>query len=164
MSDFGNIYEWLIENCKPLHDLLAVSSLLDDGVSIIQPNSSQNMYNVSCEPYTDGGKKYTFIPCEPYYFDVDIICYRACYEEQNADNIDAFDSVQDVCDWVIEQQNNGIVPALSTGCYQIECLTPKPFIRGVYNWNGSPGGYLADYAVTVRFYTANPAKRRVVVR
>ena len=165
MSDFNKIYDWLKENCEPISNLWAVSSLLEDGFNMIQPNSSQNMYDVDYESYADSQRRYIFKPREPYFFDVDIICYRAAYTGHNDENLETLNEIQSVCDWLINQQNIGGVPTLTSAeCYQVECLTPKPFIRGVYDWNGSPGGFIVDYAVTVRFYTDNPAKRRAVVR
>lgn len=163
MTDFEAIYHWLMEECGVLQECWAVSSLLDDMKNVIQPNSSENLYDVTYTPYQDGGKRYLFQPKEPYYFDVDIICYRAVYADQNDYNMDALGNVQSVCDWFIDCQNKGDTPKV-TGCYQIECLTPKPFIRGEYEWEGNPGGFLVDYAITVRFYVDNPAKERVVIR
>ena len=164
MSDFNVIYEWLKNGCEALYNLWVVSSILDDRCNTIQPNSAENMYEVTAERYTDRGMKYVFTPREPYYFDVDIICYRACYKDQNDYNMDTLEEVQSVCDWLIEQQNSGNVPKFETyPCYQIECLTPRPFIRNTYEWDASPGGIIVDYAVTVRFYTKNPAKQRAMV-
>lgn len=165
MSDFNKIYDWLKNNCDSVRNLWAVSSLLEDGFNMIQPNSSQNMYDAEYQPYADNRKRYIFKPRQPYYFDVDIICYRAAYAEHSDENLDTLNDIQNVCDWLIKMQNDGITPVLeSAPCYQIECLTPKPFIRGVYEWSGSPSGIIIDYAVTVRFYTDNPAKLRTVVR
>lgn len=165
MSDFNVIYEWLRDNCSPLYGLWVVSSMLDDRKNVIQPNSSENMYDVGFELYCDGTKKYAFQPREPYFFDVDIICYRAFYADQNEYNLDTLEDVQKVCDWLIEQQNSGNVPQFEADvCYQLECLSAKPFIRNVYEQDGDAGAFLVDYAVTVRFYTDNPAKRRVIIR
>lgn len=165
MNDFTVIYEWLKNGCTPLYDLWVVSSMLDDQKNVVQPNSSETMYEVYYEPYRDGGRKYIFQPREPYFFDVDIICYRAFYTDQNEYNLDTLDSVQKVCDWLIAQQNNGNVPRFETNqCYQMECLSAKPFIRNVFEQDGDPNAFLVDYAVTVRFYTENPAKRRVVIK
>lgn len=123
------------------------------------------MYSVEYEQYTDGRKKYFFNPTEPYFFDVDIICYRAHYADQNAYNLDTLESVQAVCDWFIVQQNEGKVPEFSAfPCYQVECLTTKPFIRNEFVDDNDPNTVLVDYAVTIRFYTDNPAIRRVVIR
>lgn len=160
MSDFEKIYEWL-KTCPELYNLWVISSMLEDKREILQPNSSANMYKVNYEKYADGGKRYIFNPTEPYYFDVDIICYKAFYADESQYNLDTQDGVQAVCDWLIEQQNNGNTPF--DECYQIECLTPRPFIRGVYE-NDDTNAYLVDYAVTVRFYTINPAKQRIVIK
>lgn len=165
MSDFDVIFEWLKSNCPPLYELWVISSMLEDRRNVIQPKSSENMYQVDYTPYANGGARYIFKPTEPYFFDIDIICFRAFYEDQNEYNMDTLDSVQAVCDWMLGQQNNGSVPQFEEyPCYQIECLTPKPFIRGVYEWDGTPDGVMVDYAVTVRFYTKNPAKQRVVLQ
>ena len=163
MSDFEIIFEWL-KTCPQLYDLWVVSSLLSDMKTVLQPNSSANMYSVDTEKYRDGGRRYIFRKTEPYFFDVDIIAYRAFYADQNAYNLDTQDSVQAVCNWLIEQQNEGACPELTHPCYQIECLTPKPFVRGQYEADGDPNAFLVDYAVTIRFYTDNPAVERSVVR
>lgn len=165
MNDFDCIYEWLKSNCPALYDLWVVSSLLGDRKNIIQPKTSANMYNVIYEQYTDGTKKYRFEPAEPYFFDVDIICYRAHYADQNEYNLDTLGNVQSVCDWLIQQQNEGSVPVLQQyPCYQIECLTTKPFIQNQFISDGDANTVLVDYAVTVRFYTANPAVKRTVIK
>ena len=165
MNNFEQIYLWL-KTCPKLYDLWVMSSLLEDKKTVVQPKTSANMYAVDHEPYQGGGGRYFFNPTEPFYFDVDIICYRAFYVAENSYNLDAQNEVQEVCDWLIEQQNTGNVPALSADyeCYQIECLTPQPFIRSEYRSDADPNAYLVDHAVTVRFYTNNPAKKRVVVR
>jgi len=163
VSDFEVIFEWL-KTCPQLYDLWVVSSLLSDMRTVLQPNSAANMYSVDTAPYRDGGNRYIFHRTEPYYFDVDIIAYRAFYADQNAYNLDSLDGVQAVCNWLIEQQNNGNCPKLSPECYQIECLTPRAFIRGQYETDGDPNAFLVDYAVTVRFYTDNPALERSVLR
>lgn len=160
MNDFEQIFEWLKE-CPELYNLWVISSLLKDDKNILQPNSTSNMYNVNCEKYVDNRKKISFIPVEPYYFDIDIICYRSLYGDENQDNIEVQKKLQSVCDWLIEQQNTDNTPYEE--CYQVECLNPKPFIRGAYQDNDS-NTVLVDYAVTVRFYTDNPAKKKVVVR
>ncbi len=163
MSDFEAIFEWL-KGCPALYELWVVSSLLEDRRNIVQLKSSANMYDVDWQPYRYGGGRYIFNPVEPYFFDVDIICYRAVYSDQNTYNLDAQNEVQAVCDWLIECQNNGDAPQLETPCYQIECLSAKPFIRDQYVYENDTNAILVDYAVTVRFYTDNPAKRRTVIR
>ena len=165
MDDFDVIFEWLKNNCSALYDLWAVASLLGDRKNIIQPRAAANMYNVDFERYADGGKKYSFNPTEPYFFDVDIICYRTHYADENEENLDTLKSVQAVCDWLIEQQNSGNVPIFTTyPCYQLECLTTKPFIQDKYIDDGNNSIILVDYVVTVRFYTVNPARKRVVLQ
>lgn len=165
MSDFDIIYEWLKSNCPALYNLWAVSSISEDRKNIIQPKTSANMYNVIYEQYVDGQKRYYFNPTEPYFFDVDIICYRAHYSDETAYNLDTLDDVQAVCDWLIEQQNEGSVPPFEKyPCYQIECLTAKPFMQNQFIEDGNSNTILVDYAVTVRFYTVNPAEKRVVIQ
>lgn len=164
MNDFERIYDWL-KTCPELYDLWVVSSLLEDRRTVLVPNSAASMYNVDAEQYVDGRVRYDFIPAMPYYFDVDVICYRAFYADEAAYNMDKQEGVQAVCDWLIERQNAGDAPVFDTcACYQVECLTPRPFIRNEYQQDGNPNAFLVDYAVTVRFYTDNPAKRRTVVR
>lgn len=163
-TDFECIYDWLSDNTENVPELEVISSVLKDKVNILQPNSSARMYDVKSEPYTDGGRKYIFSPVEPYYFDVDIICYRAVYEDDADRNIRQLSKVQSVCDWFIKQQNSGRVPELEEHiCYQLECLTPVPFIRNIYESDGDTSKVIADYAVTVRFYITNPAVKVVRV-
>ena len=164
MSDFDVIYEWL-KTCPALYDLWVVSSLLEDRKNTILPKTSANAYAVDYKPCADGEKRYYFNPTEPYFFDVDIICYRAHYADETAYNLDTLDGVQAVCDWLIEQQNEGIAPTFEKyPCYQIECLTTKPFIQNQFIEDGNTNTILVDYAVTVRFYTVNPAEKRVVIQ
>lgn len=158
-SDFECIYSWISENSEQFPQLELISSTLKDKTNILQPNSTSRMYDVSAEEYQDGRIKTTFKPVNPYYIDIDIICYRAVYEDDESRNLKQLTKVQEVCDWFIEQQNNGICPALDrSNCYQIECLTPQPFIRNVYESDGDTSKTIVDYAVTVRFYIKNPAK------
>lgn len=165
MGDFGAIYEWLKNNCPALYNLWVASSLLADKKNIIQPKTSANMYDVIYEQYSGGEKRYLFKPTEPYYFDVDIICYREFYADQNTDNLYTLEDMQAVCDWLIKQQNEGNVPEFKDyPCYQIECLSARPFIRNEFVRDDDPNTILVDYAVTVRFYTVNPAVKRVVIK
>lgn len=164
MNAYDNIYYWLKNNCQPLQNLWVVSSLVGDQKNIIQPKTAANMYDVSYERYADGTRKYIFEPTEPYYFDVDIICYRAHYADEDTYNLDVLDDVQSVCDRLIELQNEGSVPHFDKDeCLQIECLTPRPFIQNQFVSDNNPNTILVDYAVTIRFYTSNSARRRVVV-
>lgn len=158
-TDFECIYDWLADNSEQFSQLNVISSTLKDKLDILIPNSAAHMYDVTTEPYVDGGRKYRFKPTEPYYFDVDIICYRAVHEDDADRNIRQLARVQSVCDWLIEQQNSGNAPEFEQHiCYQIECLTAVPFIRNVYAADGDTSKIFVDYAVTVRFYVENPAK------
>ncbi len=161
MNNFELIHKWL-KQCPELNKLWVVSSLLEDKKNVLLPAKSENMYNVKFTKYADGGKKYVFEPREPYFFDVDIICYRENVASDNDYNFDTQSAMQSVCDWVINQQNTGAAPG--GDIYQIECLTPIPFIRNQYQSESDPNIILVDYAVTVRFYTPNPAEYRVVMK
>lgn len=162
-TDFEIIYNWLKDNCKAFEDLQVISSRLEGGKSVIQLNSSENMYDVSSSDYTDGKTKYVFSPRKPYFFDVDVICFRDYYDGGNTINLDTNAKLQEICDWVIECQNKGITPPIDS-CYQIECISSKPFIRGEYQDQSDFNRFLIDVAVTIRFYTDNPAIYKVVVR
>ena len=159
----NEIYSWLL-TCPHFNALQAISSKLEDAKEVVQSKSSENIYNVTSIQYEDGGYKHYFKPREPYFFDVDVICYRAVYADQSEYNMVSEGDVQKICDWLIKQQNEGGVPNLDPECYQIECLTPKPYIRGIYENKNDPGEVMVDYAVTIRFYTDNPGVLRVVVR
>lgn len=163
MNDFQNIYEWL-KACPKLERLWAMSSELKDKENVLQPNSSANMYSVDTAPYADGGTRYIFKKTKPYFFDVDIICYRTFYAEYNPENVATQNDVQEVCDWIVEQQNNENYPLLKNICFMIECLTPHPFMRGQYTQDGDTLATLVDYVITVRFYTDNPAMEKTIVR
>lgn len=159
MDRFESIYSWLKE-CPKLNKLWAVSSLLEDKRNVLLPAKSENMYSVGLKIYEDGLKCYRFRPKEPYFFDMDIICYRENVASDNDYNFDTHSEVQAVCDWIIKQQNSSKSP--QEDIYQIECLTPMPFIRNQYQSESDPNIILVDYAVTVRFYTPNPAEYREV--
>lgn len=156
-TDFECIYDWLAENVKVFPQLEAIGTQLRDKRLMLQPNGAAHMYEVSAAEYTDGMMKYHFKPAEPYYVDVDIICYRMVYEDDADRNLSQLAKVQAVCDWFLEQQNAANVPVLDKNeCYMLECLTPEPFMRNYYE-DGDTSRTLVDYAVTVRFYLANPA-------
>lgn len=159
-TDFECIYDWLAGNSKQFSQLDVISSVLKDKVDILQPNSTAQMYQVEVTPYkSSSGGRYVFTPTEPYYFDVDIICYRAVYEADVDRNLRQLARVQSVCDWLIEQQNAGSCPVFEQHeCIQIECLTPVPFVRNVYESDSDSSKAIVDYAVTVRFYIVNPAE------
>lgn len=155
-SDFECIHDWLAENSDVVPELELISSTLEDKVNILQPNAASRMYNVKSEPYKDGKMKVTFSPAEPYYNDIDIICYRTVHEDDITRNMRQLTKMQKVCDWFIGQQNSNSVPQLEEhDCYKIECLTPTPFIRNMYE--DEANRVIVDYAITVRFYIKNPA-------
>lgn len=158
-TDFECIYDWLAANYETFPQLEVIGTVLSDKRNILQPNAAANMYDVTVTPYVDGSRKYRFMPREPYYFDVDIICYRAVYEDDIDRNMRQISKVQSVCDWLIEQQNTQNLPKLEEhSCYMLECLTPMPFLRNMYQEDGDTSKVIVDYAVTVRFYIENPAK------
>lgn len=163
MNDFESIYEWL-KACPKLERLWAVSSNLKGNENVLQPNSSANMYEVEATQYADGQTRYIFQKTKPYFFDIDIVCYRIFYADYNPENIATQADVQEVCDWIIKQQNENNYPILKNGCFMVECLTPHPFMRGQYEQDGDTLATLVDYVVTVRFYTDNPATEKTVVR
>ena len=163
-NDFECIYDWLQENSEKIPQLELISASMKDKVNILQPNSTSRYYDVSTEPYVDRRTKIMFKPTQPFYIDIDIICYRSVYEDDEHRNLVQLSKVQEVCDWFLEQQNLGETPNLDRNeCYQIECLTPQPFIRNVYDADGDSSKIIVDYAITVRFYIKNPAKERVKI-
>jgi hypothetical protein len=161
-SDFECIYDWLAGNSKHVPELELISATLRDKVNILQPNASSRMYDVKKEPYKDGRMKVMFVPSEPYYNDIDIICYRTVYEDDVTRNMRQLSKMQNVCDWFVSQQNMNNVPPLEANeCYKIECLTPTPFIRNTYE--DEENRIIVDYAITVRFYIKNPARQSIHV-
>lgn len=163
-SNFECVYEYLADNAKNFPQLEVLSTLLKDKKIFLEPDSSSNMYEVTPSVYKDGGYSMIFEPVKPYYFDIQIVFLIATYDDNAERNLMQVRKIQDAIDWLIEQQQTGNIPTFERlNCYMFEVLTPNPTLRAMYEEDADKSKAISEYAVSVRFYVENPAKKVIKV-
>lgn len=148
--------------CPALTQLWAVMNELTNGDNTLMLTDTTNMLNVETEPYTDGRTKITFTPIYPYHSTYYLVLYRSLYVEDNMTNTDILASMDGVCKWFFEAQENGIVPRLSgEECFKVELLTPKAMHRMSYQ--DESGQVIQDFYISFRIHKVNPCKKDVQI-
>lgn len=154
MAEFNSVVEWL-QTCPALANLWAVSGTIQDYNNVVKVNDVAPLYSNASVKMVDGRARVSGVPNDDYYITYTIQCFKNYEENANGYNLSAYDDTQDVCDWLIEQQNTMQTPVLKgQQVYFIECLTPVPLEQ----WVDSDMKTIAYY-VTVRLHIKNPAKR-----
>jgi hypothetical protein len=97
----------------------------NDGDNVVLPYSTSARRNLSDYIDTTGAYNMDIMPTASVYEEYQIQCYRMAYAEENATNILTLDEVQGICDWVIEQDEQGNLPQI-TG-KQVVAVEPFPF-------------------------------------
>lgn len=159
MSKFEDVFNWL-KTCPYLANLWAISADLQAWNDVLFWSSSTDLYKYVPRKYVDGKIQISMIPTEDYSETFTINAYRPFAENADTFNIDAFNQTQKVCDWIIEQQNEAVLPTIDgRSVYAVELLTPSPSIRGYDVSNDTYSGKVLGYFISFRIHMNNPAKR-----
>jgi hypothetical protein len=105
----------------------------------------------------DGYYEAEIVPLPSVYEEYQINCYRTIVENNNEFNALNFEGVEDVVEWITEQDENGNFPQIDNKkIIAVESFPFIPQIRGV-----DPDTGLVCYYITLRITYINNAKGRV---
>ena len=159
--EFKEVLEFC-QSCPYLNQLWAVSQNLNNGDNSLELTDTTNLLTETAEPYVDGKTKLTFKPIYPYHSTYYLTLYRILYPNDNITNVDILSTMDKICNWFFEKQENNEVPILSTEkCVKIELLTPRAIRRMTYeDSNGQP---IQDYYIAFRVHKVNPSSSSTVI-
>lgn len=162
MSKITEIFDFM-RTCPSLANLWSIGATEKRGVSVILPQGASPA--VQYREFFDNVGDYNceIVPYPSVYEDYQINCYQfydTGDDSKPGDNINvmSFDEVQEICDWIAEQNEKGNLPKI-TGkqVVSIECNPFVPQIRGVNRQEN-----LIAYFITVRIRYVNTMARRSV--
>ena len=160
-NEFREVLEFC-QQCPELAQLWAVMTELTNGDNTLILTDTTNMLDVKADPYADGKTKITFAPIYPYHSTYYLVLYRTLFVEDNYTNTDILKSMDKVCKWFFEAQENGIVPQLSAEeCIKLELLTPRALHRMAYQ--DESGQVIQDFYISFRIHKVNPSKKDVKI-
>ena len=160
-NEFRAVLEFC-QQCPELAQLWAVMTELTNGDNTLMLTDTTNMLDVKADPYADGKTKITFAPIYPYHSTYYLVLYRTLFVEDNYTNTDILKSMDKVCKWFFEAQENGIVPQLSAEeCIKVELLTPRALHRMAYQ--DESGQVIQDFYISFRVHKVNPSKKDVKI-
>ena len=162
MSKYANLFEYF-RQCPELADLWSIAATEDRGVRVILPQGASLTHQYQESVDTLGDYHCEIVPYPSVYEDYQINCF-AYYDANDSSapannvNILELQQVQEICDWIAEQDNNGNLPKI-TGrkVVSIECNPYVPQIRYV-----NPEENTVGYFITVRLRYVNRAQRKTV--
>lgn len=151
---FEDVFNWL-KTCPYLMSLWAISATVQAWNDVLFFNNSTSLYESMATEYKDNRVRITLKPTTDYSETYTINAYRPYSENADSFNIDAFNRTRQVCNWIIEQQNNAeLFEVDGKPVYAVELLTPSPMMRGTDADNS-----LIGYYISIRVHMENPAKR-----
>lgn len=162
MSKYSDLFTWL-RQCPELSDLWSIAATEDIGVKVILPQGSSQRVQYSDGLDTLGGYECEIVPYPSIYEDYQINCYMP-YDPKDSSapqhnmNVLTLDEVQNIIDWITEENENFRLPEINgERVVSVECIPVVPQIRYI-NLEESTIGYF----ITVRLRYVNRAKRRSV--
>lgn len=162
MSKYTEIFNYL-RQCPQLADLWSVGATEDKGVNVVLPFGTSTKYIHNEDVDTLGNYSDNIQPYLSVYEEYQINCYRnydvsdSSEPEYNV-NVLNLDEVQEICDWIETQNENGNLPEI-TGkqVVSIECFPFNPQIRYINEQESTIG-----YYITIRIRYVNTFKGRYV--
>lgn len=162
MSKITEIFNYMKE-CPQLANLLSIAATEDAGVKVVLPQGASP--RLQYKEWIDAAGAYN-CEAEPYpsvYEDYQINCFQSfdandCNTPDCNVNVLNFDEVQNICDWVTEQNDKSRFPDI-TGrkVVSVECNPCIPQIRYVNSQEN-----IIAYFITVRIRYVNTAERKSV--
>lgn len=154
MSKFEDVFNWL-KTCPNLVNLWAISAEISSWQDVLFLNNTTALYEEITTDYTTDKTRVTLKPMADYSETYTINSYKPIAPNADQYNIDAFNQSQQVCDWILEQQNNATLFDIDgKSVYAVELLTPSPIPRGTDGDNS-----LISYYISIRVHMPNPAQR-----
>ena len=143
--------------CPQLSSLWNISAYEQDGANVIIPTSTSYRRDVNDRISVDGYYEAEIVPLPSVYEEYQINCYRTIVENDNEFNALNFEGVEDVVEWITEQDEIGNFPKIDNKkIVAVESFPFIPQIRGV-----DPDTGLVCYYITLRITYINNAKGRV---
>ena len=158
MSKQTTITQWL-KQCPILNELWNISAYEQDGANVIIPTGTSYRRNLTNE-HIDvcGGYEADIVPMPSVYEEYQINCYRTIAENNNDFNTLNFEDVENVIEWITEQDESGNFPQIKDrNVIAVECFPFIPQIRGI-----DPDTKLICYYITLRITYVNSAKGRTI--
>ena len=161
MSKYAKIFEYF-RQCPELADLWSIAATEDIGRRVILPQGASPAVQYTEFIDNTGGYNCEIVPYPSVYEDFQINCYEwydvkdGSAPEHN-ENVLSLEAVQDICDWVKEQNDKNNFPDIDEKVVSIECNPFVPQIRYV-----NPEENTVGYFITVRLRYVNRAQRKTV--
>lgn len=157
MSKYTEIFNYL-QQCPQLSQLWSIYAEETDGANVILPFGTSQRRTLTDWIDTIGGYNGEIKPLASVYEEYQINCYKDITPNANEYNFMKLEDVQAVCDWIIEQDENGNLPEI-TGkqVISIETYPFNPQIRYI-----DPDKNLIGYFITIRITYVNAAQARTV--
>jgi hypothetical protein len=161
VSKYSELFDYF-RQCPQLSNLWSIAAVEERGVKVILPQGASPA--VQYQERTDALGNYECV-IEPYpsvYEDFQINCYEWYDTRDNNpprfnENVLTLEEVQNICDWVKEQNEIGNFPQIGENIVSIECNPFVPQIRYVNQQEQTVG-----YFITVRVRYVNRMPRRTV--
>ena len=156
MSEVTEIFEFL-RSCPQLENLFSIAATADIGVKVVLPQGASPAFEYDEKIDALGNYSCDVVPYPSVYKDFEINCFkRYDFQDSNAPsdnlNVMSYDDVQQVCDWIEEQNRKRNFPKLSNKkIISIECNPSVPQIRGIDQSTDT-----IAYFIAIRIRYVNP--------
>ena len=159
-NEYAEIFNYL-RQCQQLSDLWSIAGIEEAGNKIILPKGASPVYQYDEKIDIYGNYSCDIIPYPSIYKDYQINCFvqydvKDSSEPDKNVNVLELQNVQEICDWITEQDDVGNLPKI-TGkkVVNIECLPITPLALYV-----TPEESTMGYFITVRIRYVNNAIRK----
>lgn len=163
MSKYTEIFEYM-RQCPRLKSLWSIGATENENISVILPQGASPAVQYDESIDVCGNYEGEIIPFPSVYEDYEINCYKF-YDSNDSNapktnlNVMSLEQVQEICDWIIAQNESGNLPNI-TGeqVISIEC---EPFVPRIRYVNEKEN--IIAYYITVRIRYVNRRRQKTVV-
>lgn len=163
MSRYAELFEFM-RQCPTLSQLWSIGATENVDTAVILPQGASPAVQYQEQIDVLGNYEANIIPYPSVYEDYQINCFKFYDVKDDSEpkvniNVISLDEVQEVCDWVAEQNEIGNLPKI-TGrkVISIEC---NPFVPQIRYTNEQEN--IIAYFITVRVRYVNTIKRKSVM-
>jgi len=157
MGKYTEIFNYL-KQCPQLNQLWGLYAEEIDGTSVILPFGTSPRRNLDGYIDTLGLYNGEIKPLPSVYEEYQVNCYKDIVSNATEYNFMKLEDVQAVCDWIIEQDENGNLPQLAgKQTISVEPFPFNPQVRYI-----DPDKNIVAYFITVRITYVNPALGRTI--
>lgn len=163
MSRYAELFEFM-RQCPTLSQLWSIGTTENVDTAVILPQGASPAVQYQEQIDVLGNYEANIIPYPSVYEDYQINCFKFYDAKDDSEpkvniNVISLDEVQEVCDWVAEQNEIGNLPNI-TGrkVISIECV---PFVPQIRYTNEQEN--IIAYFITIRVRYVNTIKRKSVM-